>query len=86
LPSFNIVGLASSDIQEAKERAKNALLASGFELPPLRITINLSPSDIKKSGTHFDLAIATLVALGEQEILHKDIFVFGELGLDGKVK
>ena len=86
LPNFNIVGLASSDIQEAKERAKNALLAQNFELPPLRITINLSPSDIKKSGTHFDLAIALLVALGSSKIEHKDIFVFGELGLDGKVK
>ena len=86
LPSFNIVGLASSDIQEAKERAKNALLASSFELPPLRITLNLSPSDIKKSGTHFDLAIASLVALGSKNIVHKDIFLFGELGLDGKVK
>ncbi len=86
LPSFNVVGLASSDIQEAKERAKNALQAQNFELPPLRITINLSPSDIKKSGTHFDLAIALMVALGEQDIRHNDIFVFGELGLDGKVK
>ncbi len=86
LPSFNIVGLASSDIQEAKERAKNALQAQNFPLPPLRITINLSPSDIKKSGTHFDLAIALLVALGDIEIIHKDIFIFGELGLNGKVK
>ncbi|HHH20507.1 MAG TPA: ATP-binding protein [Nitratifractor sp.] len=85
LPGFNVVGLASSDIQEAKERAKNALLALDFELPPKKITINLSPSDIKKSGTHFDLAIALLVALGKVEISH-DIFVFGELGLDGRVK
>ena len=86
LPGFSVVGLASSDIQEAKERAKNALQATGFELPPLKITINLSPSDIKKSGTHFDLAIALMVALGERCITHSDIFVFGELGLDGKVK
>ncbi len=86
LPNFSVVGLASSDIQEAKERAKNALQASGFELSPLKITINLSPSDIKKSGTHFDLAIALLVALGDEEIKYKDIFIFGELGLDGKVK
>ena len=86
LPNFSVVGLASSDIQEAKERAKNALQASGFELPPLKITINLSPSDIKKSGTHFDLAIALMVALGDEEIIHKDIFIFGELGLDGRVK
>ena len=86
LPNFSVVGLASSDIQEAKERAKNALQASDFELPPLKITINLSPSDIKKSGTHFDLSIAILVALGDIEIKHKNIFVFGELGLDGRVK
>ena len=86
LPSFSIVGLASSDIQEAKERAKSALLTSGYELPTYRITINLSPSDIKKSGTHFDLAIALLVALENRPTAHKDIFVFGELGLDGSVK
>lgn len=86
LPNFNVVGLASSDIQEAKERAKNALLAQEYELPPKRVTINLSPSDIKKSGTHFDLAIAIVVALGDMCIPHSDIFVFGELGLDGKVK
>jgi len=86
LPNFSVVGLASSDIQEAKERAKNALQSQEYELPPLRITINLSPSDIKKSGTHFDLAIALMVALGQKEIKHKDIFIFGELGLDGRVK
>jgi len=86
LPNFSVVGLASSDIQESKERAKNALLSENFELPPLKITINLSPSDVKKSGTHFDLSIAIMVALGEVEIKHKNIFVFGELGLDGRVK
>jgi len=86
LPNFSVVGLAGSDIQESKERAKNALQAEGYELPPLKITINLSPSEVKKSGTHFDLSIAILVALGEIEILHKNIFVFGELGLDGRVK
>jgi len=86
LPNFTVVGLASNDIQEAKERAKSALLACEFILPPKRITINLSPSDIKKSGTHFDLAIASLVALGEEQIPHKELFVFGELGLNGRVK
>ncbi|NPA28169.1 MAG: YifB family Mg chelatase-like AAA ATPase [Epsilonproteobacteria bacterium] len=86
LPSFNIVGLASSDIQEAKERAKSALLTNSLELPPLRITINLSPSDIKKQGTHFDLAIALMIALFNKKISHQELFIFGELGLDGKVK
>ena len=85
LPNFTVVGLASNDIQEAKERAKSALLTSNYDLPLRKITINLSPSDIKKSGTHFDLSIALLVALSEQKIEHK-IFIFGELSLDGKVK
>jgi len=86
LPGFAVVGLASSDIQEAKERVKSALLTNNFTFPPLKITINLSPSDIKKSGTHFDLSIALLNALHKEEIEEKELFVFGELGLDGKVK
>ncbi len=86
LPGFSLVGLASSDIQESKERVKASLITNGFTFPPLKITINLSPSDIKKSGTHFDLSIALLIALNKFNIEDRDIFVFGELGLDGKVK
>ncbi|CAA6798949.1 MAG: MG(2+) CHELATASE FAMILY PROTEIN / ComM-related protein [uncultured Sulfurovum sp.] len=86
LPGFSVVGLVSSDIQEAKERVKSALLTNDFVFPPLKITINLSPSDIKKSGTHFDLSIALLNALNKEEINEEGLFVFGELGLDGKVK
>lgn len=86
LPSFSVVGLASSDIQESKERVKSALLTNGFTFPPLKITINLSPSDIKKSGTHFDLPIALLIALNRVDLEYDKLFVFGELGLDGRVK
>jgi len=86
LPAFSVVGLASSDIQEAKERVKSALLTNSFSFPPLKITINLSPSDIKKSGTHFDLSIALLVAMQHTTIPLDGLFVFGELGLDGRVK
>lgn len=85
LPTFSIVGLASSDIQESKERIKSALLTNGFHFPPLRITINLSPSDLRKSGTHLDLPMALLIAL-YKESFKEGLFVFGELGLDGKVK
>jgi len=86
LPSFTIVGLASSAISEARERVKSALLANDFTFPPKRITINLSPSDIEKRGSQFDLAIALLIALdsGESDLEHW--FAFGELGLDGSVK
>ncbi|RLA66616.1 MAG: ATP-binding protein [Epsilonproteobacteria bacterium] len=86
LPGFSVVGLASSDIQEAKERTKSALLVNDFVFPPLKITINLSPSDLKKSGTHLDLSMAVLIALQKTSIEEEGLFVFGELGLDGKVK
>ena len=86
LPGFSVVGLASSDIQEAKERVKSALLTNDFIFPPLKITVNLSPSDLKKTGTHFDLSIALLIALNKKSIEEERLFVFGELGLDGRVK
>lgn len=86
LPGFAVVGLASNDIQEAKERTKSALLTNNFVFPPLKITVNLSPSDLKKSGTHLDLAMALLIALHKDIIDEEGLFVFGELGLDGKVK
>ncbi len=86
LPGFTVVGLASSDIQEAKERTKSALLTNDFIFPPLKITINLSPSDLKKSGTHLDLAMALLIAMHKIAVEEEGLFVFGELGLDGKVK
>ena len=87
LPSFSIVGLASSSIQESKERVKSALLSNGFTFPPLRITLNLSPSDLHKDGTQFDLSIALLIALYDHKNIKLDEWaIFGELGLDGCVK
>ncbi len=86
LPSFTIVGLASNAISEARERVKSALLANDFTFPPKRITINLSPSDISKSGSQFDLCIALLIALDSSDVEFDGWFVFGELGLDGVVK
>ncbi len=86
LPSFNIVGMASQSISESKERVKSALLSNEFNFPPKRITINLSPSDLKKEGSQFDLGIALLIALNSSSIKLDEFFVFGELGLDGSVK
>ncbi|BCD59434.1 MULTISPECIES: magnesium chelatase domain-containing protein [unclassified Nitratiruptor] len=86
LPALSIVGLASSAIQEAKDRVKSALLANNFSFPPQKITINLAPSDLKKNGSHFDLAIALGIALQKEDVDFEDYFVFGELGLDGAVK
>lgn len=86
LPSFSIVGMASTAITEAKERVKSALLCNEFSFPPKRITINLAPSDVKKEGSQFDLSIAILIALDTLEEDISDWYVFGELGLDGNVK
>lgn len=86
LPSFTVVGLANSAITEARERVKSALLANDFTFPPKRITINLSPSDIEKRGSQFDLAIALLIALDGSDSDLSEWFAFGELGLDGSVK
>ncbi len=86
LPSFSIVGMASTAITEAKERVKSALLSNEFSFPPKRITINLAPSDVKKEGSQFDLSIALLIALDYLEDDLSEWFVFGELGLDGAVK
>jgi magnesium chelatase family protein len=87
LPSFTIVGLVSSAITESKDRVKSALLTNEFKFPPKKITVNLSPSEIKKSGTHFDLSIALLISLYEEKnIDFKDFHIFGELSLDGEIK
>lgn len=86
LPSFTIVGLASNIIQESRDRVKSALLTNEFKFPAKKITINLSPSEIQKSGTHFDLAIALIIALYESKVEFNNYYVFGELSLDGKIK
>jgi magnesium chelatase family protein len=86
LPGFSIVGLAGSDIQEAKERVKAALITNEFVFPPLKVTVSLVPSSLKKSGSHLDLPIALLIALHRESLHKKEFYVFGELGLDGTVR
>lgn len=87
LPTFTIVGMISTSISESKDRVKSALLTNGFKFPPLKITVNLSPSEINKKGTHFDLAIALQIALFDKKnIDFEDIYFFGELALDGNIK
>lgn len=86
LPSFAIVGLANQSIQESKERIKAALSSIEFKFPAQKVTINLSPSDLKKEGSHFDLSIAILIALQKDRVEFDDFYCFGELGLDGNIK
>lgn len=88
LPQFNMVGLLSSEIREAKERVERAFLNSGFELPARKITVNLSPASIRKQGSGFDvpIAVAILASLGmvKEESLKNKLFI-GELSLDGHI-
>ncbi|MBP1755740.1 MAG: comM [Firmicutes bacterium] len=88
LPIFDMVGYLGSEVKEARERVRIALKNSGFMLPAKRITVNLSPADVRKEGTAFDLpvAIAILVAFGHlpEEYL-KDTLIVGELSLNGNV-
>jgi len=86
LPSFSVIGMTSISINESKERVKSALLSNEFKFPPKRVTLSLSPSDLKKDGSHFDLSIALMIVLNQEEQDFSTWFVFGELGLDGTVK
>ncbi|MCK9371998.1 MAG: YifB family Mg chelatase-like AAA ATPase [Sulfuricurvum sp.] len=85
LPAFTIVGMANTAITESKERVKSALLSNGYIFPPKRLTVNLAPSDLKKEGSHFDLAIALLIGLGNDDVDLDGWYAFGELGLNGDV-
>ena len=86
---FSIIGLAGASVKESKNRVCAAVKNCGFDLPKGRITVNLAPSDIRKEGTGFDLAIAAgiLAAGGYIDDTALDRYVLvGELSLDGMVK
>lgn len=87
-PEFNIIGLADRAVKESAERIRNALSALNLSLPPKRLTVNLSPADLEKSGSHFDLPIlcGILCAIGvlpESEL--SKYVILGEIGLNGAI-
>ena len=88
LPGFSIVGLPDKAVSEAKERVRAAFGALAIALPNKRLTVNLSPADLPKEGSHFDLPIA-LAALAALDIIPKDELArcvcLGELALDGRL-
>ncbi len=88
LPGFSIVGLPDKAVSEAKERVRSALNAMSIALPSKRITVNMSPADLPKEGSHFDLpiALALLAAIGilPPEDVESTV-ALGELSLDGKL-
>src|SRR6056297_1866946 len=88
LPAFTLVGLPDKAVSEAKERVRAALTAMSIALPSKRITVNLSPADLPKEGSHFDLPIA-LALLAALDVLPDDevarTVALGELSLDGSL-
>ena len=88
MPNFSLVGLPDKAVSEARERVRAALSSMAIALPSKRITVNLSPADLPKEGSHFDLPIA-LAVLAALEIIPKDAVAstvaLGELSLDGRL-
>ena len=88
LPSFAVVGLPDKAVSEARERVRSALSALSIALPSKRITINLSPADLPKEGSHFDLPIAMALLAALEIVPREDVentVALGELSLDGSI-
>jgi magnesium chelatase family protein len=89
LPSISIVGLADAAVKESRERVKSAIKNSGFSWPQERITVSLAPSNIKKEGSSFDLAIALGILAASGQINSRNLAnlcFLGELSLDGSLR
>jgi magnesium chelatase family protein len=89
LPGYHVVGLPDAAVRESRERVRAALLSSGLEFPRERITVNLAPGGVRKTGAGFELAVALglLAASGElPDGVLDGVAVLGELGLDGSVR
>ena len=88
LPAFDIVGLPDAAVKEARERVRAAAKTSGLKFPNSRITVNLAPANLKKTGTHYDLPIliGILSACGIVRRPKSNCALLGELSLDGQIR
>jgi magnesium chelatase family protein len=89
LPAFSIVGLPDAAVRESRERVRAAIVNSGFEFPLKRITVSLAPSDLRKAGPGFDLAIAAALLAASGQLrprLLERWALAGELALDGRLR
>lgn len=88
LPGFTVVGLADTAVQEARERVRGAIRNAGFAFPPRRLTVNLAPAELRKTGASLDLAIAIGILLGSEQVRagSAPVGLIGELGLGGEVR
>ncbi len=88
IPGLDIVGMPDSAVLEARSRVRCAIKSAGFELPRLHVTVNLAPSERRKSGTGFDLPIATAILVATHQLPPRVVdgcLLVGELALDGSV-
>ena len=92
MPTFAVVGLPDTEVRESKERVVAAVRNSGFDFPLKRVTINLSPAELRKSGTQFDLPIALGILAASGQLSPQaaaklpGLLVLGELALDGSLR
>lgn len=92
IPAIDIVGLADGAVKESRERMQAAIRNSGFDFPPERVLISLSPADLKKEGAGFDLPIALGVLVangtsnGDTDFISEPILIMGELELSGNIR
>jgi magnesium chelatase family protein len=90
IPAFRTVGLPDASVREAKERVRAAIVNSGFVFPDGKITVNLSPADVRKTGSAFDLALAVGILAANEGIKPAipldGVLLLGELGLDGNLR
>jgi len=89
LPSFSTVGLPETAVKESKDRVRGAILNSGFEFPAKRITVNLAPADLPKTGGRFDLPIAIGILVASGQLPNVDLNgyeMIGELALNGRLR
>ena len=89
LPCFVMVGRLGGEVKESGERVRIALKNTGISIPPMHISVNLSPADLRKEGTGFDLAIAVGVLIAMERLpchCADGLLILGELGLNGEIK
>ncbi|CAN5237979.1 YifB family Mg chelatase-like AAA ATPase [soil metagenome] len=89
LPRVTLVGLPDTSVAEARDRCRSAIVNSGRSWPDRRVTINLAPSSLPKTGSHYDLAIAVAVLMADGVVPRdclRDTVILGELALDGRLR
>ena len=86
LPSFALVGMASSVTQESRDRVRAAVTNAGFPWPQKKVTVSLTPADVPKWGAHFELPMALGVLAAQADGPVPTVFAFGEVSLSGALR